>query len=84
MRIDEPMTAQEQRVRVPVMGLACGGGGALGVERAIAKVPGVTSVYVNPATETAYIECDPARYDPAKLVAAIEGTGFHAGPIRTQ
>lgn len=48
------------------------------------KVPGVTKVYVNPATETAYIHCDAMGYDPARIVAAIQGTGFRAGPLRTQ
>ncbi len=84
MRMDQPMPAQQQRVMVPILDLACGGGGAMEVERALERLPGILQVYVNPATEIAYVHCDPTRYDPAKIVAAIEGTGFHAGPIRTQ
>ncbi len=68
-----------QRVTVPIYGLGCGGGGALTVERAIAKVPGVARVYVNPATETAYVEYDPARSYPGYITDAVERAGFRAG-----
>ena len=38
-----------QRLTIGIDGLACGG--ALSVERAIARLPGVIRVYVNPLTE---------------------------------
>lgn len=50
--------ATAERMTVPVTGLACGGGGALVVERMLRRIPGVTAVYVNPANETAYVEFD--------------------------
>jgi copper chaperone CopZ len=75
-------TTSTRHVMIPILDLACGG--ALGLEHAIEKVPGVLNVYVNPATETAYIECDPMRYDPVKISAVIEETGFRAGPVLTQ
>ncbi|MBI3962133.1 MAG: heavy-metal-associated domain-containing protein [Deinococcus sp.] len=68
-----------QRVTLPIYGLSCGGGGALTVERALAKVPGVVQVYVNPATEMAYVEYNPTLSGPEQLMAAVERAGFQAG-----
>ena len=73
-----------RRVTVFIYGLGCGGGGALTVERALAKVLGVVQVYVNPATETAYVEYDPAVADVDGIVAAVEGVGFRAGESITR
>ncbi len=67
------------RLTMAIYGLSCGGGGALTVERALAKLPGVVRVYVNPATEMAYIEYDPTRLGWEQLAAAVEGVGFRAG-----
>ena len=75
-------TLKEQRVIVPIVGLGCGGGGALDVEHAIAKVRGVAQVYVNPATETAYVRFDPNACELARIIAAIEASGFRAGHVR--
>lgn len=70
-----------RRVTLSIQGLACGGGGALTVERALEKVYGVAQAYVNPATEMAYIEYDSDRTDPGLLIAAVERMGFGAsGP----
>ena len=68
-----------QRVTLPIYGLACGGGGSLTVERALERVPGVVRVYVNPATEMAYVECEPEMTNTRPLSAAVEGVGFRAG-----
>ena len=68
-----------QRITLPIYDLCCGGGGALTVERALAKVPGVLRVYANPATELAYIDYDPSLVDLPQLVAAIESVGYRAG-----
>lgn len=67
------------RLTMAIYGLACGGGGALIVERALAKLPGVMRVYVNPAMEMAYVEYDPTRLSWEQLAAAVESVGFRAG-----
>ena len=51
---------KNQRITLPIEDLNCEGGGVLIVERALARTAGVVQVYVNPATEMAYVEYDPA------------------------
>lgn len=67
------------RLTIPIYGLSCGGGGALTVERALARLPGVARAYVNPALEMAYVEYDPTRVSWEQLAAAVESVGFRAG-----
>lgn len=68
-----------QHISLSIEDLGCAGSGAIIVERALAKVPGVIRVYVNAATEMAYVQYDSDRCDPAVLRAAIAHAGFHAG-----
>ncbi|MDE3074307.1 MAG: heavy-metal-associated domain-containing protein [Chloroflexota bacterium] len=67
------------RVTLPVYGLSCGGGGALTAERALIRLAGVLRAYVNPATEMAYVEYDPAVCDVAALQNTLQSRGFRAG-----
>lgn len=67
------------RLTIAIYGLACGGGGALTVERVLVRSRGVLRAYVNPATEMAYVEYDQVQTDPRQLVAAVESVGFRAG-----
>jgi copper chaperone CopZ len=69
---------QRQHVTLPIEDFGCSGSGAIIVERALANVPGVLHVYVNAATETAYVQYDALRCDVNTLRAAIERSGFHA------
>lgn len=68
-----------QRATLPILGFGCAGSGALIVERALARVPGVIGVYVNPVTEMAYVRYDDSRCTLAAVIKAIEHVGFHAG-----
>lgn len=68
-------------LRIPVYGLGCGGSGATTIERELAATHGVLRVYVNPATETAYIDYDPTKTDAWVLARAIERTGYRAGRL---
>ena len=67
------------RTTFPLYDLGCGGGGTLTIECALAKLPGVRRAYVNPLTEMAYVEFDPARTTPEDLRTAIERVGFRVG-----
>jgi copper chaperone CopZ len=71
-----PTSPASERLTLPIEGLACGGGGTLTIERALAKLPGVERVYVNPATEMAYVEIDPIRCSRTDLARTIEQLGF--------
>ena len=66
-------------VTLEIFGFGCGGGGSLTVERALAHVPGVVHAYVNPATETAYVEYETTLVEPDSLVDAVERVGFRSG-----
>lgn len=66
-------------LQIPIFGLGCGGAGATTIERELAAIDGVLRVYVNPATETAYVEYDPSEAVPWTLVRAVERTGYGAG-----
>lgn len=63
------------RITLAIDGLTCGGGGALEVERALARIPGVVQVYVNPLTERAYLTCD-RDVSLTDLQAAVRRLGF--------
>ncbi len=71
---------KKTRITLSIVNLRCGG--ALTIERALIRTPGVVHVYVNPAIEMSYIEYDPSLTDSDLLVAAIERTGFRAGVPR--
>jgi copper chaperone CopZ len=66
------------RITLAIEGLSCGGGGALEVERALARIPGVVEVYVNPLTERAYLACD-REVSLTDLRAAVRRAGFRVG-----
>jgi Cu+-exporting ATPase len=70
-------------VAIPVIGLSLGGCGAGQVERALRPEPGVLYVYVNRATETAYVRYDPDRIGHQRLRRGIEALGLRAGSPRT-
>jgi cation transport ATPase len=67
-----------RHIVLPIDELGCWGSGALIIERALAQVPGVRHVYVNAATEMAYVQFDVDECVVADLEAAIARAGFHA------
>jgi cation transport ATPase len=64
-----------QRITLPIYNLGCTSETRL-VERILRAVPGVSHVYVNPATEMAYVEYDPAQSGSAQLFAVLEREGY--------
>jgi P-type Cu+ transporter len=80
-RQDDPAKECLTRLTMAIYGLGCGAGGSLAIERALRKVPGVEQVYVNPATEMAYIKYLTGVTHADKLVRAIEDAGFGAGEV---
>lgn len=65
------------RVMLEIFNLTCSSD-ALRLEHDLAMVPGVTRAYVNPATEMAYLEFDPARVSLETVIAAVRRSGFDA------
>lgn len=72
---------QTERVTIPVYNLGCGGGGSLTIERALRRAPGVAHAYVNPATEMAYIDYDPALVGPGQLRKVLDDVGYGSPPL---
>lgn len=66
-------------LRIPVYARGSGGTGATLVGCELAATDGVLSAYLNPATETAYVDFDPTEADDWSLVRAIERAGYRAG-----
>ncbi len=70
------VTLSEWR-QFPISGLSCAAE-AVGLERRLLHQHGVISAVVNPITERAYIDYDPASIGETDLVAFIESIGYHA------
>lgn len=70
----------EQWVRVPILDLG-GVGSAAGLERRLARMPGVREVAVNPATEAAYIRFDRDLTSAEHLRATIERLGYRTAEV---
>jgi copper chaperone CopZ len=52
------------------------GGEVRTLERVLLRVEGVVTTLVDPATEMAYVEYDPALTNPDALFAVVERSGF--------
>jgi Cu+-exporting ATPase len=63
------------KITLPVEGMTCAACQAT-VQKALAKAPGVTKAAVNLMTNEATVHYDPANTDPARLVEAINDTGY--------
>lgn len=65
----------KRKAAFSIIDLACGAGSALVVEKVIREVPGVLDVYVNPATETAYVEYISDEASEESIAEAVRKTG---------
>ena len=63
------------RITLPVDGMTCAACQA-NVQRALTATPGVAKAAVNLMTHEATVHYDPSATDPARLVAAINDTGY--------
>src|SRR5918994_7026307 len=68
-------TTTPEKVTLPVEGMTCAACQA-NVQRALTAAPGVTKAAVNLMMHEATVHYDPATTDPAKLVDAINDTGY--------
>jgi len=66
------------RLKLAVLDITCGGGGALTVERALSRLADVRRVYVNALTEMAYVDYDPGVVTVEQLLAAVRRCGYRA------
>jgi len=54
---------------------------AVRIEKALSRIPGVTSVAVNFATEQAHVHFEPSRARPDDFVRAVEEEGYKAAVV---
>lgn len=62
--------------------LRCAGSTAHSLEAVLMRLPGVLRAYVNPVTESAYVEYDSDRCTECELTRAAKSLGVHAVPAR--
>ena len=65
-----------QHTTVPLQSIGCGSTGRAVVERSLRELPGVLEASVNPITEMAYVEFDPAQCSEEEAAAAVRATGY--------
>jgi Cu+-exporting ATPase len=65
----------DTQIIFPITGMTCASCSRR-VEKALAKVPGVTEASVNLASEQASVAYDPAQVQPQALLAAVEQAGY--------
>lgn len=68
-----------RNLQIPIYELGCGGAGAQAVERELAAIDGVIRVYVNPATQVAYVDFDQAETDASAIAGAVQRAGYRPG-----
>ncbi|MBA2542362.1 MAG: heavy-metal-associated domain-containing protein [Deltaproteobacteria bacterium] len=67
-------------VTIPVDGMACDSCAAR-IEKELVRIDGVLDADVNFDNKSAVIKYDARKLEPQRLVAAIGGMGFKAGPV---
>jgi copper chaperone CopZ len=71
--------AEMKTVVMPVEGMSCVACVAR-VKKALKEIDGVGDVQVNLAQRNARIRFAPSKLSPSRLVAAVNGLGYRAGP----
>ncbi|MEE9583693.1 MAG: copper ion binding protein, partial [Dehalococcoidales bacterium] len=75
-------TKQINKVILPVTGMTCASCVAT-IEKGLSKLPGVSGVSVNLASEKASIEYDPGQVDTKALMDTISGAGYGVAVAKT-
>ena len=70
----------KSRLVLPIVELLCGD--ALALERHLRRLPGVIQVYVNPATEMAYVEYRADEVTAETISVAVERFGYRIAQRR--
>ena len=70
---------RQRRLRIPIHDLGCSGTDPGILERVLASTEGVLAAYVNPATETAYVDIDPSELDAWSVSRVIARAGYRPG-----
>ena len=68
-------TKQVKKIILPVTGMTCASCVAT-IQKGLSKVPGVSRVNVNLASEKASVEYDPSKVDTKALIDTISGVGY--------
>ena len=77
-----PRSGQGMTLELGIGGMSCASC-VRRVERALERVPGVTEVAVNLATERAHVTARAGSIDAATLAAAVTNAGYEARPIES-
>ena len=75
-------TKQARKIILPVTGMTCASCAAT-IEKGLAKLPGVSRVNVNLASEKASIEYDSSRVDIKALMDTISNVGYGVAMEKT-
>ena len=70
--------AQIERSEIRFQGNTCSVGEAQAIEARISRLPGVVSVYANPAAEIVFVEYDRRLTGPTEFRQAIRDVGLKA------
>ena len=71
---------QRSRISIPIIGLRRGEGGSVTLEQVLRRLPGIYWVYVNSATETAYVEYMSDDVSLKQIADAVSSAGFGTVP----
>lgn len=80
VRQQEQETAKMKELVIPVEGMACSSC-ANRVKQALASIDGVGETRVSVDEKNVVTHYDPRRLSPDRMIAAINGLGFKAGPL---